>query len=174
MLAVLLIAGALIPLTHAQDFPLALLSTESQMISSRFFNSLLLTLPPCNYAGKNVDLEYQNLDINTKYYISNIFTIPSCINTGYPNGLSAFSRRIGYQLMNLNESTQYRIIYKIGNLSSTPLTASTRTAVNYTDIDLSFAGRSAAMVVITVVLSVTMFILLLGIIISLFVSPKKD
>lgn len=45
---------------------------------------------------------------------------------------------------------------------------------SYTEIEVGFPGRSAAMVVITVILSVAAFILLIGISISTLVSPSDE
>lgn len=48
------------------------------------------------------------------------------------------------------------------------------TGASYTDIELDFSGRSAAMVVITVLLSLAVLILLISIIVSNLVSPSED
>ncbi|XP_046695306.1 uroplakin-2 isoform X2 [Silurus meridionalis] len=173
MLAVLLIMGGLVSLIHAQDFPLSVLSGENAVITGRFFDSLLLSLPPCTYAGKNVDLEYQDYNNNKSYILTNIFMVSSCVYIGDMQGSTAVSRNIGYQLMNLTNGTQYKINYKIGVNKSTSVIVYTRTAVNYRDVDLGFTGRSAAMVVITSILSVAMFVLLIGIIIVLL-SPSEE
>ncbi|KAI5608362.1 uroplakin 2-like isoform X1 [Silurus asotus] len=174
MLAVLLIMGGLVSLIHAQDFPLSVLSSEDAVITGRFFDSLLLSLPPCTYAGKNVDLEYQDYNNNKSYILTNIFMVSSCVYIGDMQGSTAVSRNIGYQLMNLSNGTQYKINYKIGVNKSTSVIVYTRTAaVNYRDVDLGFTGRSAAMVVITSILSVAMFVLLIGIIIVLL-SPSEE
>ncbi|XP_026777440.3 uroplakin-2 isoform X1 [Pangasianodon hypophthalmus] len=174
MLAIILILGGLIPPIHTDDFPLSMLSAHDKVITGRFFDSLLLSLPPCTYAGKSVDLEYLNCDTNTSYILYDIFTVPNCNSSGNLTGSTAFSRNIGYQLTNLSNGTQYKINYKIGDIRSIPLMATTRTVADYTEIKLGSQGRSAAMVVITVILSVAMFILLISIIISMFVSPNEE
>lgn len=48
------------------------------------------------------------------------------------------------------------------------------TAMNYEDIDTGLPARSGAMVVITVILSVAMFILMIGITVTLVVSNDDD
>ncbi|XP_047664963.1 uroplakin-2 isoform X2 [Tachysurus fulvidraco] len=174
MLVVLLIIGGLIPLIHAEDFPPSLLSIKDKVITGQFFDSLMLKLPSCFYAGQNVDLEYMNCDTNQSNIQSNVFTVPSCGSMSDPKGSTVLSRNIGYQLMNLKNGTRYKITYKIGNLSSSSVIATTRTVANYNEINLSFQGRSAAMLVITVLLSVAMFILLISIITSVFVSPSEQ
>ncbi|KAF4073238.1 hypothetical protein AMELA_G00256580 [Ameiurus melas] len=174
MLVVLLIMGGLLPRIHADDFPLSMLSVEDSVITGRFIDSLLLSLPPCTYAGQSVDLEYLNCYTNKNYTLYNIFTVPNCNSNGDLTGPTAFSRNIGYQLMNLTNGTSYIIRYKIGMNRSNPLMATTRSASSYTEIEVGFPGRSAAMVVITVILSVDAFILLIWISISTLVSPSDE
>ncbi|KAK3509124.1 hypothetical protein QTP70_020235, partial [Hemibagrus guttatus] len=173
MLAVLLIIGGLIPLIHAQDFTTSLLSDFKEVTTGRFFDSVLLSLPSCSFAGQNVDVEYLDCDTSQSYILYNAFMVSSCGNSSDPKGSTVLSRNVGYQLTNLRNGTQYRINYKIGNVRSTPVITNTRIAANYNNIDLSFQGRSAAMLVITVLLSVAMFILLISIIASAFLSPTE-
>ncbi|KAG7314539.1 hypothetical protein KOW79_021842 [Hemibagrus wyckioides] len=173
MLAGLLIIGGLIPLIHADDFTTSLLSDVKEVTTGRLFDSLLLRLPSCSFAGQNVDVEYLNCNTNQSYILNNVFTVQSCDSGGDPKGSTVLSRNMGYQLTNLRNDTQYKINYKIGNVRSTPVIATTRIAANYNNIDLSYQGRSAAMLVITVLLSVAMFILLISIITSAFVAPTE-
>ncbi|XP_060768446.1 uncharacterized protein upk2 [Neoarius graeffei] len=174
MLAVLLIVGGLIPQIHAGAFTIRILSADDNVITGRFLDSLLLSFPPCSFADQNVDLEYTNCNTSKNYTLDNIFTVPKCDNEDNRYGPPAHRMNIGYKLNNLTSGTQYKINYKIGNSKSNTVTATTRTANDYAKIGLGFPGRSAAMVVIVVILSVAAFILLISILVGLFASPCRD
>ncbi|KAG9351463.1 hypothetical protein JZ751_022713 [Albula glossodonta] len=87
--------------------------------------------------------------------------VPSCseskrdlISVTEKNKNFILSKFLGYQVTNLTNGTEYRLT---GILTS-----------SYTQINDGLAARSGAMVVITVILSVAMFILVLGLIITVF------
>ncbi|XP_036436794.1 uroplakin-2 [Colossoma macropomum] len=170
MLAVLFVLGGFVPLIDA-DFAPRVLTVEDGVLTGRFPDSLLLSLPPCNYSGQSVDLEYLNANTNENKILSNIFTI-NCTNGVYTAGSATLSRNIGYQVTNLTNGTEYKLRYKIGTTNSSYILATTRTVSDYNVIDEGLPARSGAMVVITVILSLAMFFLLICLILSTVMSTS--
>ncbi|KAG9282018.1 uroplakin-2 [Astyanax mexicanus] len=169
MLSVLFILGGFIPLIYA-DFSATMLTVDDGVITGRFSDSVLLSLPPCDqYAGKSVDLEYLNVNTNQTTTLKSIFTVANCSSGINTVGSTAISRNIGYQLKNLSNGTEYRIHYQIGSNKSVPIMATTRSVPDFGN-DLSLPARSGAMVVITVILSLAMFFLLICLILSTVMS----
>ncbi|KAI4900710.1 hypothetical protein NFI96_029143, partial [Prochilodus magdalenae] len=164
MLAVLFVLGGFASLINA-EFPARVPNSADGVITGLFPNSLLLTLPPCKeYAGENVDLEYINADTNENKTLEHIFIVASC------NASS-----IGfYHLLNLTKNTEYRLRYKVGTDNSSLILAHTRNVSDYNDIDSGLPGRSGAMVVITVILSLAMFFLLVCLILSTVLSTSGN
>ncbi|KAJ8388338.1 hypothetical protein AAFF_G00134920 [Aldrovandia affinis] len=160
------------------EFELKLLSDE--VISSTFERSVILGLPPCTLAGRSVDLEYNNTGTNEKTILRNIFPVPLCrskrglISFPEQNAHFTLKRDLGYQVMNLANGTEYSFQYIVDTERSKALLATTRAAPSYTQIDDGLPARSGAMVVITVILSVAMFILLVALIITLFFGNSED
>ncbi|XP_066516103.1 uroplakin-2 [Hoplias malabaricus] len=172
MLAVLFILRGLVPFINA-DFPARVLTSNDGVMTGQFLDSLLLSLPPCELEGQSVDLEYLNVNTNENKTLTSIFTVPSCTNVN-TIGSTAFGRNIGYQLMNLSNGTAYRLHYKVGNVSSVTIFGTTITASDYNGINDGLPARSGAMVVITVILSVTMLLLLICLILSLALSTSGN
>ncbi|KAK9974125.1 hypothetical protein ABG768_022234 [Culter alburnus] len=158
MLAVLFILGALCPLNFA-GIPISLLSPEADgVLASKFTNSFLLKLPDCStYGNKTVELLYTELGTNINK--TENFTVPSC-PVSQP----------WFLLKDLKNGTTYNMKYKTENDTSTVLTDTTTNVIDYQLIDSGLPARSGAMVVITVILSLTMAILLVGLFITVFFS----
>ncbi|KAL7834497.1 hypothetical protein SRHO_G00287440 [Serrasalmus rhombeus] len=170
MLAVLFVFGGFVPLIDA-DFVPKVLTTEDGVLTGRFPDSLLLSLPPCNYSGQSVDLEYLNVNTNEYKTLTNIFTV-NCTNGISTAGSAALSRNLGYQVTNLTNGTEYKFRYKIGATNSSYVLATTRRVFDYNGIDEGLPARSGAMVVITVILSLAMFFLLICLILSMVMSTS--
>ncbi|XP_062845243.1 uncharacterized protein upk2 [Trichomycterus rosablanca] len=169
MLAGLFIVGGFFPIIMAES-SLTLLTNENNVITGRFIDFLLISLPSCVYGGQNVDVEYQNVNTSQTNTLTNIFTVAYCQSSGSSSGLLAVRRRLGYQLTGLNSNTEYKIRYKIGSTYSNYLMATTRKVFDHKGINTGLSGWSAAMIVITATLSVAMFFLLLSFILSLVLS----
>ncbi|XP_077062634.1 uroplakin-2 [Siphateles boraxobius] len=158
MLTVLFILGVLCPLNFA-EIPIKVLSPEADgVLVGRFPNSFLLKLPNCStYGDKSAELLYIELPSNENKKES--FTVPSC-PVSQP----------GYLLKGLKSGTTYNMTYKIENDTSTVLTDTTTTVIDYQQINSDLPARSGAMVVITVILSLAMVALVAGLIISVLFS----
>ncbi|XP_062845155.1 uroplakin-2-like [Trichomycterus rosablanca] len=171
MLALLIVLGGFVPLLDAAsvaELQPSLLTTNNGVITGQYLDSLMLSLPPCEYAGQNVHLEYTNTITNDTMYINDAFMVPTCDNiTCLDNPLSV-NRGLGYQLSGLNDSTLYSVRYMIGSNKTVPVAASTIKMADYNTISEKLPGRSAAMIVITVLLSVAMFLLLVGLLVTVF------
>ncbi|KAJ8345247.1 hypothetical protein SKAU_G00294400 [Synaphobranchus kaupii] len=176
---ILIVFGMFFTIANAK-FKLKLLEPSDGVLSSKFSYSLILSLPPCSLVGKNVDLAYNNTGTSESKALKSIFQVPNCrskrdlISVTEKNNHFTLTKDLGYQVNNLINGTQYSFQYVVDTEESNILTASTRAALSYTQIDDGLPARSAAMVVITVLLSVAMFILLVGLIISLFYGNSGD
>nr|XP_005172061.1 uroplakin 2-like isoform X1 [Danio rerio] len=156
MLALLFILGVLCPLTFA-EIPISLLNPNTDgVLASTFPNSFLLQMPDCSiYGNQSVLLLYTEAPTNLNNTVN--FTVQPC-----PVSQS------WYLLGNLKNGTTYSMSYKIGNDTSSVLTNTTTNVNDYQQIDTGLRARSGAMVVITVILSLAMVFLLVGIILVFF------
>ncbi|XP_043096794.1 uroplakin-2 [Puntigrus tetrazona] len=157
MLAVLFILGTLFPLNFA-EISIKLLDTNDGVFSGAFPNSFLLSLPDCGvYANRSATLLYAEAPSSQSQNQS--FVVPSCN-----------PKQLGLLLEDLKQGTEYTMWYQIANETSSKLTGKTISVVDYQQIDSGLKARSGAMVVITVILSLAMVMLLVGLFISLFFS----
>ncbi|XP_073697512.1 uroplakin-2 [Garra rufa] len=158
MLALLIILGMPFSLNSA-EIPIQLLDPETDnVVASKFPNSFLLKWPNCSsYGNRSAGLVYTELLSNQNK--TQNFTVPSC-NASQP----------GLLLENLKDGTKYIMEYKIYGVEDTSanLTAETVSVISYQQIDSGLPARSGAMVVITVILSLAMVILLVGLIVIIF------
>ncbi|XP_051526116.1 uncharacterized protein zgc:194948 [Myxocyprinus asiaticus] len=161
MLAVLFILGALIFPLNLAELQISLLNPDADgVLASKFPNSFLLRLPDCStYGNKTVDLLYQELPGSQNNTQS--FKVPSCLVS---------QTQLGYPLKGLKNGTTYSMWYRIENVISSALTDTTTNATDYREINDGLPARSGAMVVITVILSLAMALLLVGIIVTVFFS----
>ncbi|XP_036845734.1 uroplakin-2 isoform X2 [Oncorhynchus mykiss] len=110
----------------------------------------------------------------------NIFKVLPCrfrrdiISNIENNGQFTTSRNLGYQVTNLTTGSTYRLQYVVGAEKSNILEVSTRQVKDPNQIDSGLPARSGAMVVITVILSVSMFILLVALIVTVAHSLGGD
>ncbi|NP_001129454.1 uroplakin-2 [Danio rerio] len=113
-------------------------------------------MPDCSiYGNQSVLLLYTEAPTNLNNTVN--FTVQPC-----PVSQS------WYLLGNLKNGTTYSMSYKIGNDTSSVLTNTTTNVNDYQQIDTGLRARSGAMVVITVILSLAMVFLLVGIILVFF------
>uniref|UniRef100_A0A4W5M984 Uroplakin 2 n=1 Tax=Hucho hucho TaxID=62062 RepID=A0A4W5M984_9TELE len=161
------------------EFQVSLLKESDGVVTGRFADSLLLSLPPCDLATQSVTLEYNNTDVSVKTLV-NIFKVLPCqlrrdiISTIENNAQFTTSRNLGYQVTNLTTGSTYRLQYVVGAEKSNILEVSTRQVKDHNQIDSGLPARSGAMVVITVILSVSMLILLVALIVTVAHSLGGD
>ncbi|KAL2095089.1 hypothetical protein ACEWY4_009808 [Coilia grayii] len=171
MLTTLVFTGALLTFTCA-DFNVRILDDKDVVVSGMLPDSLLLSLPPCSLEGQNADLIYSTNTTSDKT-LRSVFTVPTCVTSGREEG-TLVSRKIAYKVSNLAAGAHYRLQYQVGTQKSNVVTASTRAAKDYNDIDTGLPARSGAMVVITVILSVAMFVLMVAITVTLVIATDED
>ncbi|XP_062391530.1 uroplakin-2 [Sardina pilchardus] len=171
MLTVLLFVGALLEHTNA-DFLTNVLKEEDGVVSGVLTDSVLLRLPPCSLQGQNVSLKYTINNTMDSWTLENIFKVPSCETT--TDAGSLVSRRIGYKVSGLASGTTYSFQFQIGSNQSNIVLATTKAGQDYGEIDIGLPARSGAMIVITVILSVAMFILMVALTVTIVLSNDDD
>ncbi|XP_076130065.1 uroplakin-2 [Alosa pseudoharengus] len=173
MLTILLFVGTL--LMHANaDFDTDVLNEKHGVVSGILSDSVLLRLPPCSFQGQNVSLQYTINNTVDTWTLKNIFTVPPCEKTTGTEGNSLVTRRIGYKVSDLASGTTYRFQFQIGSNKSNTVLATTKAGQHYSGIDTGLPARSGAMVVITVILSVAMFILMVALTVTIVLSNDED
>ncbi|XP_012677378.2 uroplakin-2 [Clupea harengus] len=174
MLTTLLFVGALFTLTNA-EFTVRVLKEEDGVVTGIFTDSLLLSLPPCSLEGQNVSLAYNDSN-NKSWILEHIFIVPSCGNmTGTGREGHLVTSNIGlYKVSDLASGTNYSFQYHTDLEKSNVVTASTRSAQDYSGIDTVLPARSGSMIVITVILSVAMAFLLVALTITIVLSNDED
>ncbi|OCT56780.1 uroplakin-2 [Xenopus laevis] len=157
----LLISGAIAQNTSLADGVLTPLST-----------SAIIAFPACNYSGLSVFLIVKNSTVT----VQNVsFQVPQCrlkrdvvvVNNLQSGNVQTVN--VGYQLQNLQPGTIYTAYYSYGENTIPSTQFSTRT-VSQTVPDIM--ARSGGMVVITVLLSIAMFVLVVGLI-AVIVTGRK-
>nr|XP_033773308.1 uroplakin-2 [Geotrypetes seraphini] len=162
-LLILLLASS----NKAQDFNVSL---ASNLVAPIFSRSIVVTLPSCGYVGKKATLTATpSADAGSAQ--TSTFDVPACrfrrdvISVVDSSSSFTVTKNIGYQINNLSSNTPYSISYKVDTASSNILNATTLNPTPYQDINMSMA-RSGGMIVITVILSVAMAILIVGLILT--------
>lgn len=173
----LLILLALASISWAQEFTISLANDNmGEVVASRRSMSAIITMDPnsCNLAGETVIVTVNNTS-NGQVIAQPNFVRPVCRNRrdlislvsnadGTPQTLN-----LGYMLEMLQPSTTYNVYLRAGTIRSNMLGVTTISPVDYRTIDLGF-GRSGAMVVITVILSIAMLALIIAFIVVLVLS----
>ncbi|XP_030076510.1 uroplakin-2 [Microcaecilia unicolor] len=159
---------------NAQDFNVSL---ASNLVTSIFSKSVVVTLPSCEYIGKKASLT-ATPSANADRAQTSTFDVPACrlrrdvINVVDSGSSFTVTKNIGYQITNLSPNTSYSITYKVDNASSNNLHATTLNPTSYQSINTSMA-RSGGMVVITVLLSIAMAVLTVGLIVTLVMNKRQ-
>ncbi|ELW63225.1 Uroplakin-2 [Tupaia chinensis] len=161
----------------AADFNI---SSLSGLLSPVLTESLLVALPPCHLTGGNATLTVRRA--NDSKVVKSSFEVPPCrgrrelVSVVDSGAGFTVTRLSAYQVTNLAPGTKYYISYMVKKGSATessrevPMSTLPRNSVE--SISLGMA-RTGGMVVITVLLSVAMFVLILGFIIALALGARK-
>ncbi|CAD7690041.1 unnamed protein product [Nyctereutes procyonoides] len=181
----------------AADFNI---SSVSGLLSPALTESLLVALPPCHLTGGNATLMVRRANDSKGLLppsqdtqpsrhpliscpvVKSSFVVPSCrgrreVVSVVDSGAGfTVTRLSAYQVTNLVPGTKYYISYLVRKGSSTEssreIPMSTLPRRQAESIGLGMA-RTGGMVVITVLLSVAMFLLVLGLIIALALGARK-
>ncbi|XP_058145361.1 uroplakin-2 isoform X1 [Dasypus novemcinctus] len=156
------------------------ISSLSGVLSPALAESLLVALPPCHLTGGNATLIVRRA--NDSKVVKSSFVVPPCrgsralVSVVDSGAGFTVTRLSAYQVTNLVPGTKYYISYLVKKGTSTesskeiPMSTLPRRKVE--SIGLGMA-RTGGMVVITVLLSVAMFLLVLGFIIALALGAQK-
>ncbi|XP_028639700.1 uroplakin-2 isoform X2 [Grammomys surdaster] len=156
------------------------ISSLSGLLSPALTESLLIALPPCHLTGGNATLMVRRA--NDSKVVKSGFVVPPCrgrrelVSVVDSGAGFTVTRLSAYQVTNLTPGTKYYISYRVQkgmSTESSPETPmSTLPRKNMASIGLGMA-RTGGMVVITVLLSVAMFLLVVGLIVALALGARK-
>ncbi|XP_004856795.2 uroplakin-2 isoform X2 [Heterocephalus glaber] len=156
------------------------ISNLSGLLSPALAESLLVALPPCHLTGGNATLMVRRA--NDSKVVNSSFVVPPCrgrrelVSVMDSGAGFTVTRLSAYQVTNLHPGTKYYISYQVQKGSSTEssqeIPMSTLPQRNMESIGLGMA-RTGGMVVITVLLSISMFVLVVGLIITLALGTRK-
>ncbi|XP_004385705.1 uroplakin-2 [Trichechus manatus latirostris] len=173
--SILILLAVLAP--AAVDFNI---SSVSGVLSPALTESLLVALPSCHFTGGNATLMVRRA--NDSKVVKSSFVVPPCrgrrgLVTVVDSGAGFTVTRLrAYQVTNLVPGTKYYISYLVKKRTSTEyskeIPMSTLSRRKMESIGLGMA-RTGGMVVITVLLSIAMFLLVVGFIISLALGAQK-
>ncbi|XP_075437600.1 uroplakin-2 [Ascaphus truei] len=162
--ALLLISAA------AAQFPVSL---SSDPLST----SVLLSLPGCEYTGKVAELNIKN-SANVIIQAPS-FQVPQCrmkrdvVVVGDSLSGNLQMMNLGYQVTNLMPNSNYTAYYVVIDTSNVTSKSLNFTTENVLSAPPEVFARSGGMVVITVLLSLAMFILIIGLICILAMGGRK-
>ncbi|XP_063464399.1 uroplakin-2 [Pan paniscus] len=156
------------------------ISSLSGLLSPALTESLLVALPPCHLTGGNATLMVRRA--NDSKVVTSSFVVPPCrgrrelVSVVDSGAGFTVTRLSAYQVTNLVPGTKFYISYLVkkgtATESSREIPMSTLPRRKVESIGLGMA-RTGGMVVITVLLSVAMFLLVLGFIIALALGSRK-
>ncbi|XP_028664273.1 uroplakin-2 [Erpetoichthys calabaricus] len=162
------------------DFVISVLGNANNFLQGPFLTSAVLSLPPCTYAGQNFTVTTTISNSTNTAVPAQSIPVPICryrrdlLANSVANGMYTLTQTTGYQLTGLKPGNTYSVMYTIGAASSTPLTITTPTVKDYNSINTGLGARSGGMVVITVLLSVAMFILIVGLIVTIVMGRRNS
>ncbi|XP_044522307.1 uroplakin-2 [Gracilinanus agilis] len=156
------------------------ISSLSGLLSPALAESLLVALPPCHLTGGKASLTVRRVNESTG--MTHNFTVPPCrgrrdlVSVVYNSGSFSITRLNAYQVTNLIPGTKYFVYYSVekGNAveSSNKVQMATLPRRKVETLGLGMA-RTGGMIVITVLLSVAMFLLVVGLIVALALGVHK-
>ncbi|XP_012865080.1 PREDICTED: uroplakin-2 [Dipodomys ordii] len=156
------------------------ISSLSGLLSPALAESLLVALPPCHLTGGNATLMVRRA--NDSQVVKSSFVVPPCrgrrdlVSVVDSGAGFTVTRLSAYQVTDLVPGTKYYISYQVQKgtttESSREIPMSTLPRKSMESIGLGMA-RTGGMVVITVLLSVAMFLLVVGLIIALALGVHK-
>ncbi|XP_005988187.1 uroplakin-2 [Latimeria chalumnae] len=163
----------------AQDFNTSL-SDNAALISNVYSSFVILSLPPCTYAGKNASVTYSKNSTNSK---TESFVVPPCrfrrevVEVARQMEGFTVTDLLGFRVGNLKAGTQYDFRYTIDNttnvLKSNIIQITTSLVTSNVLIDEGFKLHSGGMIVITILLSFAMLFLIIGVIVVLVLGNKS-
>ncbi|KAF0886175.1 UPK2 protein, partial [Crocuta crocuta] len=150
----------------------------SGLLSPALTESLLVALPPCHLTGGNATLMVRRA--NDSKVVKSSFVVPPCrgrrelVSVVDSGAGFTVTRLSAYQVTNLVPGTRYYLGPGEGLLLPTksPPPLCLLTGRKMESIGLGMA-RTGGMVVITVLLSVAMFLLVVGFIVALALGARK-
>uniref|UniRef100_A0A8D0GI13 Uroplakin 2 n=1 Tax=Sphenodon punctatus TaxID=8508 RepID=A0A8D0GI13_SPHPU len=153
------------------------ISTPPGLLTPAFAESLLVAVPPCQFTGANASIHITHPN-GTAVVSSNIrhFTAPPCrsrryvLSVGDSNDGFTVTRLDAYQVTGLIPGQTYSISYSIPNKDHSVSSSNT---ITMQTLQRELMARSGGMVVITVLLSIAMFLLLVGLIAVLVIAGRK-
>ncbi|XP_004636490.1 uroplakin-2 isoform X2 [Octodon degus] len=156
------------------------ISSLSGLLSPALAESLLVALPPCHLTGGNATLMVRRA--NDSKVVNSSFVVPPCrgrrdlVSVMDSGAGFTVTRLSAYQVTNLAPGTKYYVSYLVQKGASTEssreVAMSTLPRRSMESIRLGMA-RTGGMVVITVLLSVGMFVLVVGLIVTLALGTQK-
>ncbi|KAM9031503.1 uroplakin-2 [Sarcophilus harrisii] len=156
------------------------ISSISGLLSPALAESFLVALPPCHLTGGKATLTVRRTNESTG--LTHNFMVPPCrgqrdlVNVVYSGGSFTVTRLDAYQVTNLVPGTSYYVSYSVvkGNAveSSNRVQMATLPRRKVETLGLGMA-RTGGMIVITVLLSVAMFLLVVGFIVALALGARK-
>ncbi|XP_042762655.1 uroplakin-2 isoform X2 [Panthera leo] len=162
----------------AADFNI---SSVSGLLSPALTESLLVALPPCHLTGGNATLMVRRA--NDSKVVKSSFMVPPCrgrrelVSVVDSGAGFTVTRLSAYQVTNLAPGTKYYLSYLVTKgaptESSREIPMSTLPRRKMESIGPGMA-RTGGMVVITVLLSVAMFLLVVGFIIALALGARSS
>ncbi|XP_048449664.1 uroplakin-2-like [Rhincodon typus] len=171
----LLILLALSSFAHAGSFNISLVNeADNGIVGNIRSMSAIVALPLCRFSSQRVMVNVTN-STGGPGPEQESFVRPIC---RFRRGLVSVVSNVngirqtfdlGYRLKNLKPNTEYKVVYHIDGEESNPLSIRTTSPMDFNDIDVGFSGRSGAMVVITVLLSIAMAVLIILLIVSIIV-----
>ncbi|XP_041091000.1 uroplakin-2 isoform X2 [Polyodon spathula] len=113
--------------------------------------------------------------------LPNAFVVPGCqfkrdlIQVSDSNPQFTVTRNLGYQLTGLQPGQTYNFQYVIPATldMSNVVSATTRQVQDYNSIDGGLGARSGGMIVITILLSIAMCMLIVGLIVAIVLGQRK-
>ncbi|XP_059566916.1 uroplakin-2 isoform X1 [Myotis daubentonii] len=156
------------------------ISSLSGLLSPALAESLLVALPPCHLTAGNATLMVRRANDST--VVTSGFVVPPCrgrrelVSVVDSGAGFTVTRLRAYQVTNLAPGTKYYVSYRVqkgtATESSREVPMSTLPRRKGASIGLGMA-RTGGMVVITVLLSVAMFLLVVGFIVALALGARK-
>ncbi|XP_074158418.1 uroplakin-2 [Sminthopsis crassicaudata] len=156
------------------------ISSISGLLSPALAESFLVALPPCHLTGGTAALTVRRINETTG--LTHNFIVPPCrgrrdlVSVVYSSGSFTVTRLSAYQVTNLIPGTSYYVSYSVvkGNTieSSNRVRMATLPRRKVETLGLGMA-RTGGMIVITVLLSVAMFLLVVGFIVALVLGARK-
>ncbi|XP_038610796.1 uroplakin-2 [Tachyglossus aculeatus] len=156
------------------------ISSLSGLLTPALAESLLVALPPCHLTGGNATLKVQG--VNDSSVLQRRFVVPACrgrrelVSVVDSSAGFTSTRLNAYQITRLKPGTTYTLSYVVQKGSVQETSNKVRmTTLSRKKAELLVVGmaRTGGMVVITVLLSVAMFLLLLGFIVALVLGSRN-